>query len=58
MCAADTTLEWPLYTREGFGSDGPITGEKIPHVCRDWDAIKEFGIANGELKHFDWKSNS
>lgn len=35
MCAADTTIEWPLFVNHGFKDDGPITGEGIAHQCRD-----------------------
>jgi hypothetical protein len=48
MCSADTTLEWPLYVKEGFGSDGPITGEGITHECKNWDSVMNFAETNGE----------
>ena len=54
MCNADTTIEPPLYVKDGFGSDGPITGEGIQHQCRDWEAVREFGMSNGALKSFNW----
>ena len=49
MCSADTTIEWPVFVKGGFGSDGPITGEGIAHQCRDWNAVREFGMKTGEL---------
>jgi hypothetical protein len=48
MCSADTTLEWPLYVKKGFGSDGPITGEGITHECKNWDSVVNFAVTNGE----------
>jgi hypothetical protein len=48
MCSADTTLEWPLYVKEGFGSDGPITGEGITHECKNWDSVMNFAVTNGD----------
>lgn len=49
MCSADTTIEWPVFVKDEFGNDGPITGEGIVHQCRDWNAVRAFGMSSGEL---------
>ncbi|XMA08228.1 hypothetical protein WAI453_001019 [Rhynchosporium graminicola] len=49
MCSADTTIEWPVFVKNESGKDGPITGEGIEHQCRDWNAVRAFGMRSGEL---------
>lgn len=48
LCAGDTTLDFAEIVREPDGTERRLgfSGANSTHVCRSWDAIKNFAIEN------------